>query len=91
MGRVGGDPQKRGNQEHPVVVFSVATHSNYNYQSGNWLQKICFAFWVNIEKSLVLTVLNFHVICLQGESFRKLIGIAYVYLSRIFVTQCTST
>ncbi|ODM98502.1 Single-stranded DNA-binding protein, mitochondrial [Orchesella cincta] len=39
MGRVGGDPQKRGTQEHPVVVFSVATHSNYNYQTGGVLQK----------------------------------------------------
>ncbi len=36
MGRVGGDPQMRGTTEHPVVVFSIATHANYNYQSGNY-------------------------------------------------------
>lgn len=29
MGRVGADPQKRGSEEHPVVVFSMATHQNY--------------------------------------------------------------
>lgn len=29
LGRVGADPQKRGNEEHPVVTFSVATHNNY--------------------------------------------------------------
>lgn len=34
MGRVGADPQMRGTTEHPVVVFSMATHANYNYQSG---------------------------------------------------------
>jgi len=39
MGRVGGDPQLRGTTEHPVVIFSLATHNNYNYQSGEMLQK----------------------------------------------------
>jgi len=39
MGRVGGDPQLRGSTEHPVVIFSLATHNNYNYQSGEMLQK----------------------------------------------------
>lgn len=34
LGRVGADPQKRGNNEHPVVIFSIATHSNYKYMSG---------------------------------------------------------
>lgn len=29
LGRVGADPQKRGTEEHPVVVFSMATHQNY--------------------------------------------------------------
>lgn len=29
LGRVGGEPQKRGTDEHPVVVFSLATHQNY--------------------------------------------------------------
>lgn len=29
LGRVGADPQKRGSEEHPVVVFSLATHQNY--------------------------------------------------------------
>uniref|UniRef100_A0A182IUX3 Single-stranded DNA-binding protein n=1 Tax=Anopheles atroparvus TaxID=41427 RepID=A0A182IUX3_ANOAO len=39
LGRVGADPQRRGNDEHPVVMFSLATHSNYKYDSGDWMQK----------------------------------------------------
>lgn len=29
LGRVGADPQLRGNEVNPVVTFSVATHFNY--------------------------------------------------------------
>ncbi|KAG0727443.1 Single-stranded DNA-binding protein, mitochondrial [Chionoecetes opilio] len=29
LGRVGGTPEKRGTEEHPVVTFSLATHTNY--------------------------------------------------------------
>lgn len=39
LGRVGADPQKRGTNEHPVVVFSLATHSNYRYDTGEFMQK----------------------------------------------------
>ncbi|GBP07009.1 Single-stranded DNA-binding protein, mitochondrial [Eumeta japonica] len=39
LGRVGSDPQKRGNQEHPVVNFSLATHFSYRYESGDILQR----------------------------------------------------
>ncbi|CAK9822101.1 Single-stranded DNA-binding protein, mitochondrial [Anthophora retusa] len=39
LGRVGGEPQKRGNQEHPVIIFSLATHSNYKYTSGDYVQR----------------------------------------------------
>ncbi|CAB3368907.1 Hypothetical predicted protein [Cloeon dipterum] len=39
MGRVGADPQKRGNEQHPVVIFSLATHLNYKYESGEQQQK----------------------------------------------------
>jgi len=34
LGRVGADPQKRGSAEHPVVIFSLATHTNYKYETG---------------------------------------------------------
>lgn len=34
LGRVGADPQKRGSTDHPVVTFSLATHTNYKYESG---------------------------------------------------------
>ncbi|KAK0182303.1 hypothetical protein PV327_000455 [Microctonus hyperodae] len=39
LGRVGGDPQKRGSEEHPVVVFSLATHTNYKYDGGDYVQR----------------------------------------------------
>uniref|UniRef100_A0A1B0DM86 Single-stranded DNA-binding protein n=1 Tax=Phlebotomus papatasi TaxID=29031 RepID=A0A1B0DM86_PHLPP len=39
LGRVGIEPQMRGSQEHPVVTFSLATHENYRYESGDWSQK----------------------------------------------------
>ncbi|XP_014229429.1 single-stranded DNA-binding protein, mitochondrial [Trichogramma pretiosum] len=39
LGRVGADPQKRGNEEHPVVVFSLATHLNYKYDKNDIMQK----------------------------------------------------
>ncbi|ROT69109.1 single-stranded DNA-binding protein, mitochondrial [Penaeus vannamei] len=29
LGRVGADPEKRGTEQHPVVTFSIATHTNY--------------------------------------------------------------
>jgi len=39
LGRVGGDPQKRGSTEHPVVIFSLATHTNYRYETGDFMQR----------------------------------------------------
>ncbi|XP_011152144.1 single-stranded DNA-binding protein, mitochondrial [Harpegnathos saltator] len=39
LGRVGADPQKRGTTEHPVVIFSLATHTNYKYETGDFMQK----------------------------------------------------
>ena len=35
LGRAGGEAQKRGTDEHPVVIFSLATHTNYKYDTGN--------------------------------------------------------
>ncbi|XP_069156171.1 single-stranded DNA-binding protein, mitochondrial isoform X2 [Procambarus clarkii] len=29
LGRVGGNPEMRGTEQHPVVIFSLATHNNY--------------------------------------------------------------
>lgn len=48
LGRVGADPQKRGTEEHPVVVFSLATHQNYvnnneeNTQKTDWHRIVVF-------------------------------------------------
>lgn len=40
LGRVGADPQKRGSVEHPLVIFSLATHTNYKYESGTMITVI---------------------------------------------------
>ncbi|XP_032682369.1 single-stranded DNA-binding protein, mitochondrial [Odontomachus brunneus] len=39
LGRVGASPQKRGTTEHPVVIFSLATHTNYKDETGDFMQK----------------------------------------------------
>ncbi|XP_011689414.1 PREDICTED: single-stranded DNA-binding protein, mitochondrial [Wasmannia auropunctata] len=39
LGRVGTEPQKRGSAEHPVVIFSLATHTNYKYEAGEFMQR----------------------------------------------------
>ncbi|KAK2582528.1 hypothetical protein KPH14_004822 [Odynerus spinipes] len=39
LGRVGADPQERGTEQHPVVIFSLATHINYKYENGEFMQK----------------------------------------------------
>ncbi|KAI5733344.1 hypothetical protein M8J76_010763 [Diaphorina citri] len=41
LGRVGADPQKRGTEEHPVVLFSLATHINFkpDREKGTVTQK----------------------------------------------------
>lgn len=39
LGRAGGEPQKRGTEEHPVVIFSLATHTNYKYDTGEFVQR----------------------------------------------------
>ncbi|XP_047003767.1 single-stranded DNA-binding protein, mitochondrial [Schistocerca americana] len=39
LGRVGAEPQRRGTEEHPVVIFSLATHTNYKYESGEFVQR----------------------------------------------------
>lgn len=39
LGRVGHDPLKKGTDEHPAIVFSVATHNNYRYESGEFIEK----------------------------------------------------
>lgn len=43
LGRVGADPQKRGSEEHPVVVFSMATHQNYVNNNNN--EGMSFSFF----------------------------------------------
>ncbi|KAL2745666.1 hypothetical protein V1477_006057 [Vespula maculifrons] len=56
LGRVGGAPQERGTEKHPVVIFSLATHFNYKYENGEYLQKtdwhrIC-VFKPNLRESI---------------------------------------
>ncbi|KAF6204044.1 hypothetical protein GE061_002384 [Apolygus lucorum] len=39
LGRVGGNPIKKGSIEHPMVEFSIATHSSYRTEEGEQTQK----------------------------------------------------
>ncbi|KAF7993183.1 hypothetical protein HCN44_006243 [Aphidius gifuensis] len=55
LGRVGADPQKRGSEQHPVVVFSLATHTNYKTdgeltQKTDW-HRVC-VFKPNLREAI---------------------------------------
>jgi len=39
LGRVGIDPQLRGSDSSPVVLFTLATNHNYRFESGEIQQK----------------------------------------------------
>ncbi|XP_067135777.1 single-stranded DNA-binding protein, mitochondrial isoform X2 [Centruroides vittatus] len=39
LGRVGMDPQMRGSESNKVLIFTLATNSNYKYSSGETRQK----------------------------------------------------
>ncbi|OQR68802.1 single-stranded DNA-binding protein [Tropilaelaps mercedesae] len=39
LGRVGIDPQMRGTEENPVVLFTLATNHNYRFDTGDIQQK----------------------------------------------------
>ncbi|KZC09371.1 Single-stranded DNA-binding protein, mitochondrial [Dufourea novaeangliae] len=59
LGRVGSEPQKKGNNEHPVVMFSLATHSNYKYGNGDFVQRTDWHRICIFKPSLRETVLNY--------------------------------
>jgi len=59
LGRVGAEPQKRGNEEHPVVVFSLATHINYKYDGGDLMQKTDWHRVCVFKPNLRETVYNY--------------------------------
>ncbi|XP_063927871.1 single-stranded DNA-binding protein, mitochondrial [Zophobas morio] len=59
LGRVGADPQKKGTEEHPIAVFSMATHTNYRYESGQFLQRTEWHRIVCFKPGLRETILNF--------------------------------
>lgn len=39
LGRVGIEPQLRGSDANPVVIFTLATNSNYRYETGQVQQR----------------------------------------------------
>ena len=39
LGRVGADPALKGSEAHPVVMFSLATNSNYRSATEGLKQK----------------------------------------------------
>ncbi|XP_060530958.1 single-stranded DNA-binding protein, mitochondrial [Cylas formicarius] len=59
LGRVGADPQRKGNDEHPVAVFSLATHTNYRYESGEFLQRTEWHRIVCFKPGIRESVLNY--------------------------------
>lgn len=59
LGRVGADAQKKGTDERPVTVFSLATHTNYRYESGEFMQKTEWHRIVCFKPGLRDTLLNY--------------------------------
>nr|XP_023024754.1 single-stranded DNA-binding protein, mitochondrial isoform X1 [Leptinotarsa decemlineata] len=59
LGRVGADPQRKGTDDHPIAVFSLATHSNYRYESGEFLQRTEWHRVVCFKPGLRETILTY--------------------------------
>ncbi|KAF5284993.1 hypothetical protein FQR65_LT02304 [Abscondita terminalis] len=59
LGRVGAEPQRKGSTEHPVVVFSLATHTNYRYESGEFLQRTEWHRVICFKPGLRETIMNY--------------------------------
>lgn len=73
LGRVGGEPQKRGNDNHPVVTFSVATHTNYKYDDGNTVQRTDWhrivVFRPNLRESVYRFMRKGQRVLIQGKLY----------------------
>ena len=60
LGRVGGDPEIKGDLEKPFVKFSLATSENYKTRdSDDWVRKTTWHNIVVFKPSLVDTVSNY--------------------------------
>lgn len=59
IGRVGRDPEKKGSSDHPITVFSMATHTNYRYESGEFMQRTEWHRVVCFKPGLREIVLNY--------------------------------
>ncbi|CAL1293593.1 unnamed protein product [Larinioides sclopetarius] len=59
LGRVGIDPQLRGTESKPVVVFTLATNTNYKYETGEIRQKTDWHRIAVFKNSLRDTVLEY--------------------------------
>ncbi|GFY64591.1 single-stranded DNA-binding protein, mitochondrial [Trichonephila inaurata madagascariensis] len=59
LGRVGIDPQLRGTENKPVVVFTLATNTNYKYETGEMRQKTDWHRIAIFKASLRETVLEY--------------------------------
>ncbi|XP_055943227.1 single-stranded DNA-binding protein, mitochondrial-like isoform X2 [Argiope bruennichi] len=59
LGRVGIDPQLRGTETKPVVVFTLATNTNYKYETGEIKQKTDWHRITVFKNSLRDTVLEY--------------------------------
>ena len=70
LGRVGSNPVKRGSLEHPVVTFSLATHSNYSYPNG-----------FSMLNSITSSKTNFFISFPKEKSAKRLNGTEFVFLN----------
>ncbi|KRT78297.1 hypothetical protein AMK59_6654 [Oryctes borbonicus] len=59
LGRVGADPVLKGTNEHPVAIFSLATHTNYRYETGEFVQRTEWHRVVCFKPALRETIMNF--------------------------------
>ncbi|CAH1993258.1 unnamed protein product [Acanthoscelides obtectus] len=59
LGRVGADPQRKGSEERPVAIFSLATHTNYRYETGEFLQRTEWHRVICFKPGLRETILNY--------------------------------
>ncbi|GFT47302.1 single-stranded DNA-binding protein, mitochondrial [Nephila pilipes] len=59
LGRVGIDPQLRGTESKPVVVFTLATNTNFKYETGEMRQKTDWHRIAVFKASLRETVLEY--------------------------------
>ncbi|CAL1293592.1 unnamed protein product [Larinioides sclopetarius] len=76
LGRVGIDPQLRGTESKPVVVFTLATNTNYKYETEVECMLRGELFIVNIMIPKELHLLPHQLLQMMLYFWEKLIGLS---------------